>query len=91
MISNKSVRIFKALANQRRLEILRILLSKKKYNVLDISDKLELSFKSTSKHLQILENIDLVECKREGRSSFYSIRKNNSIIYKRIADFLADN
>lgn len=84
----QSGRLFKALANERRLEIMRIIISKSKLNVIEISDQIELAFKSTSKHLQILENADLLICRRDGRSSFYSINKKNYLLDKTIFSFI---
>lgn len=72
----QSVKIFKALANSRRVEILRILSTGQRLNVLDLSEKLDLAFKSTSKHLQILINSDFLYTKREGRNCFYYFNKN---------------
>jgi len=64
---------FKALANERRLKILKLLLKKGKLTVGDISDRIPLSFRSTSKHLKVLEGVDFVEWKRVGTNMYYSI------------------
>ncbi|MBI5220938.1 MAG: helix-turn-helix transcriptional regulator [Candidatus Liptonbacteria bacterium] len=49
----------KALANRRRLAILKYLQKKKEASVAAISEEIELSFRSTSKHLQAPPNIGL--------------------------------
>lgn len=49
------------------------LLSKGPISVLDISDKLELSFKSVSKHLQKLEREGIVGKKRDGKFVYYKL------------------
>lgn len=66
-------RILKALANERRLKILDYLLRVKSATVGDISEYLNLSFRSTSGHLIILERAGLLERKQDGLYVFYSI------------------
>jgi len=51
----------KALANKRRLAILKLLKSKQRLAVGDIADVIKLSFKATSKHLVILYSAGLLE------------------------------
>jgi len=64
--------IFKALGNERRMAIIK-LLSKTPLPVVDISDKLRFSFKSVSKHLQKLEREGIVTKKQEGKFVIYRI------------------
>jgi len=66
------VRIFKALANQRRLVILKIL-SKEKLTGVSVAERIKLSPKSTSKHLIKLEEAGLVKREYLSRYAFYSI------------------
>ena len=51
---NEREKILKALANRRRLAIIEYLKNKEEATVGDISEKIKLSFRSTSKHLAIL-------------------------------------
>ncbi len=53
-------RCFKALANERRLQILRELLLSEPLTVNGIAQRIKLSLKSTSKHLQKLADADLI-------------------------------
>lgn len=69
-------RILKALANERRLKILDYLLRVKSAAVGDISNHLNLSVRSTSGHLIILERAGLLERQQEGLYAFYSIDKD---------------
>lgn len=70
----KATKFFKALANNRRLEILKLLKNQKgALTVSEISQRIILSFKSTSKHLLILEGVDLVKRQQEGLEVFYSL------------------
>jgi DNA-binding transcriptional ArsR family regulator len=70
----------KALANRRRLEILKFL--KYKQNPFDasvgiIAEHIKLSFKSTSRHLAILKAQDIIEISRqENLHIFYKISAN---------------
>jgi len=72
----KVTKFFKALANDRRIEILKLLHEKNdEMTVGEISKQISLSFKSTSKHLLILENVNLVKRRQEGAEVFYSLNK----------------
>ncbi len=81
-------KILKALANKRRLEILKYLKSEKKASVGDIAEKINLSFKSTSRHLSVLLSIDLVENEQKGLSVFYSLTSRFHSIAKTIINDL---
>ena len=59
-------RLLKALANKRRLAILRFLKKNGEANVTEIAEVIKLSVKSTSRHLAVLFSADLVD--REQRS-----------------------
>ena len=54
-------RMLKALANKRRLLILKCLYNVKRAIVGDIAKEIKLSFKATSKHLIILAAANLIE------------------------------
>jgi ArsR family transcriptional regulator len=66
------VKVFKALANQRRLTILKIL-SKEKLTGISVATRIKLSPKSTSKHLIKLEEVGLIKREYVSRYAFYSI------------------
>ena len=63
-------RVFKALANRQRMEIIK-LISKKPMTVLDISDNLKITFKTTSFHLLKLEREGLVKNEKIGKFVYY--------------------
>lgn len=71
----EETRILKALANERRLKSLKILFSAGQLPVNEISNRLNLSFKSTSKHLLILERAGFLSRKQIETTVFYSIAK----------------
>lgn len=64
---------FKALGNERRLKIVEELLKYKRLSVGEISDKINLSFRSTSRHLRVLENADFINCEHIGINMYYFI------------------
>jgi DNA-binding transcriptional ArsR family regulator len=71
MNEKQLVKILKALANPRRFEILINLKKHRSLNVSAIAEKIDLSFRSTSKHLLKLEDAGLVERRHQSREVFY--------------------
>lgn len=71
-------RELKALANARRLAILKYLQSKKEAIVGEIAEAINLSFKSTSRHLSVLKSSELVEYEQRGLAYYYSLPKTLS-------------
>ena len=68
-------RILKALANKRRLAIIKYLRNNRRASVGDIAEAIKLSFKATSKHLVILDHVDLVEKEQVGLTVIYFLSK----------------
>lgn len=66
-------RPLKALANRRRLEIVKYLKEKKEATVGDIAERIKISFKSTSRHLAVLYSADILEKEQRSSSWFYSL------------------
>ena len=66
-------RPLKALANRRRLAILKYLKREKEASVGDIAKAIRLSFKATSKHLGILAAADIVERDQRSLQMFYRL------------------
>lgn len=66
-------KILKALANRRRLAILKYLKEKKKAPVAEIANEIDLSFKATSKHLGILLAADILEKDQISLQMFYRL------------------
>ncbi len=73
MNTRNLVKIFKAVGNERRFLILKNLFRTKELSVGQISELINLSFKSTSYHLSVLSNMDLVESRQVSLNKFYSI------------------
>jgi DNA-binding transcriptional ArsR family regulator len=83
---SKEVKLFKVLANPRRLKIMQILLTKERLSVSTISHQISLSFKSTSRHLSLLENAGLIEREQEGLFAFYKIIKDLKTPFKKLLE-----
>ena len=64
-------RTLKALANERRLAIVRFLKKIKEAGVGDIAEEINLSFKATSKHLGILTNAGIIDRQQRSKEVFY--------------------
>ncbi len=77
-------KLFKALANKRRLQIIKHLKTEKEMTVGEAADHLKLSFKSTSKHLLILMNAGIVEKDQRSLSAFYSLSPHLPPIAKNV-------
>jgi len=78
----------KALANRRRLQILKYLKDKKQATVTDIAGYMKLSFKSTSKHLAVLFGAGIVDKEQKNLSMFYSVAEPIPKIAKYVFDLI---
>ncbi len=81
-------KILKALANHRRLEIVKFIKNKKRVTVGSISIHIKLSFKSTSKHLAVLFGAGIVEREQDSLSMFYSITEPLPKLARQVIDFI---
>ncbi len=79
LVDRKS-RLLKALANETRLKMLR-LLSKKEMCVCELTVALDLTQPTASHHLNILENIRLIKYRKEGKWVFYSVANSERVKY----------
>lgn len=76
-------RTLKALANRRRLAMLRYIKEHKEASVGEIAGHMKLSFKATSKHLALLVAADLLEKEQRSSQMFFSISPAISDIARR--------
>ncbi len=81
-------RLLKVLANKRRLEIIKYLRSKKEVTVTDISGKIKLSFKATSKHLAMLYGVDVVAKEQRSLQVFYRLSSDIPTVAKQVSNSL---
>ena len=84
----KLERIIKSLANKRRLAILKHLKINQKSSVGDIAESINLSFKSTSRHLFSLSAAELVEKEQISVKVFYKLNQNQLLFVKNIISLL---
>ncbi len=84
-------RLLKALANRRRLAILRHLKKEKEARVTDIAAMINLSFKATSRHLQQLATADILEREQRSVDVFYRIGKNLSPPVKAVLAYIPNS
>ena len=78
-------KVFKALSDETRREILKIL-SKGDMSMGDISNNFNMSKPAISKHLDILKNAKLITAEKKGQFIIYSI--NTSVIQQVLGGFL---
>lgn len=76
---------FKALSDETRREILK-LLSNKDMSAGEISDCFNMSKPSISKHLDLLRDAELISSEKKGQFIIYSI--NTSVIQEVLGNFL---
>ena len=81
-------KVLKVLANKRRLEILLYLKRVREATVSDITDKIKISFKATSKHLAQLFNAGIVEREQRSLYMWYKLSSKQSSIVKYISNSL---
>lgn len=75
MKGTECITALKALGEENRLRILRLLLSGEQ-NVNGLSTALKISSYNVSKHLGILKSAGLIACRREGRERRYSVAES---------------
>lgn len=81
-------KILKSLANKRRIEMLRYLKLHKRASVGEIAEEVNLSMKSTSKHLAILERGGILEREQVSLQVFYWISKYQKPMAERVLELI---
>jgi DNA-binding transcriptional ArsR family regulator len=81
-------KILKALANKRRIAILKFIKKSGSASVGDIAETIKLSFKATSKHLMILSNADILEKEQVSLSVLYFLPKDTHPIVSKILSII---
>jgi len=79
-------KVLKALANGRRLAIVKYLNNKKEAMVGDIAEKIKLSFTATSKHLGVLFSADIVEREQRSLQMWYRLSRDLNHVAKYISN-----
>ena len=81
-------RNLKALANGRRLKIIRYLHRVKEASVSSIAAEIQLSFKSTSRHLAVLSGAGVLEKKQEGLQMLHRLSSERHAIVSHVLKML---
>lgn len=81
-------KMLKALANRRRLAILKYLNKTSKASVGDVAKEIKLSFKATSKHLGLLRAVDILDREQVNLQMFYSLSRPVASVVKFVLDVL---
>ena len=85
---NNLEKVLKALANKRRLAIIKYLKRVKEASVGEIAAEIGLSFKSTSRHVRILLTALILERDQRALSVYYYVSKDTSALLKLILSML---
>jgi len=72
----KIVSIFKALSDRNRLRVVSALLAHEELCACQITELLEISSATSSRHLGVLINSGLVKSRKDGRWVYYSINRS---------------
>ena len=84
MFMKELEKTLKALANRRRLAILKYLKEHKEASVGDVAEAIRLSFRATSKHLNILAALDILEREQRSLQMFYRLANSQKSAVKHI-------
>jgi DNA-binding transcriptional ArsR family regulator len=78
MINNDTyIKFFKALANEERIEIIKLLKKNGEMFAQDIERHFYLEQSTTSHHLNMLKKAGITQSRKEGRKVFYSINSDS--------------
>ena len=89
--NEKYISFFKALANEERIEIVRLLKKNDEMFAQDIERRFYLEQSTTSHHLNMLRNAGITKARKEGRKVFYSIDfKKFNKIWSSFGDMVLD-
>jgi len=78
MINNDTyIKFFKALANEERIEIIKLLKKNGEMFAQDIERHFYLEQSTTSHHLNMLKKAGITQSRKEGRKVFYSINADS--------------
>ena len=84
-------KILKGLANRRRIAIVKILAKERELPVAEISRRIRLSFTSTSKHLGILHQLDIVDKRQESLTVYYRLAPSLSPVAKLLLPIISNS
>lgn len=88
MSTNQIEKILKALANKRRLAIIKFLSKNESACVVEITKEIRISFKSTSKHLEKLKAADIVNSEYRKSNNYYRLGSTDTPFIKEVLKLL---
>jgi DNA-binding transcriptional ArsR family regulator len=77
----RQAKVFNALGNETRLKILRLLMDYSEMCVSDIVKSVGGAASTIAHHLRTLEDAELILSRRHGRSTYYTVRKEELAKY----------
>lgn len=83
------VRLFKALADETRLRVLKALMHGE-FCVCELVDALEVEQSNLSRHLAVLKNAGLVSDRKDGLWVYYTVAKDAKALVKRLLATFGD-
>ena len=81
-------KVLKALANKRRIAILKFIKKSGRASVGEVAGAIKLSFKATSKHLMILLNTDILNKEQESLTMFYFLQENQNPVVSKLLSII---
>jgi len=87
----RNARIYKLMANAKRLEILNLLNTNKEMTVTQLVNEMGIRKANVSQHLAILRYLKLVSVRRSGKNGFYKITDPNIVAPCKIMNELWKN
>lgn len=76
-VNDRFIKVFKALANEERVEIIKLLKDNGEMYAQDVQSNFYLEQSTTSHHLNLLKRSGIAKSRKEGRNIFYSIDYEN--------------
>jgi len=76
-IKQEYIKIFRALANEERLEIILKLYTEGELCASDIEKSFFMEQSTTSHHLNYLKNVGVLESRKQGRNVYYKVNTEN--------------
>jgi DNA-binding transcriptional ArsR family regulator len=73
----KYIKLFRALANEERLDIISKLYKEGELCASDIEKSFYMEQSTTSHHLNYLKNVGLLDSRKNGRNVFYCVNRKN--------------
>jgi DNA-binding transcriptional ArsR family regulator len=88
MNEREQERVLKAVANRRRAAMVRLLKKRKEMSVGAVAEVFKLSFKATSKHLNILAHAGILEKEQRSLNMFYRLSPDMPNFTRRLVTLL---